>query len=91
MDIKRNGSRPFGKGPSEWFTGTVRIDPLFEAPGQRPWNSAALSERGGSRPSWGHFLGFAKLGRSMFLELSANLSCRPSFALKDESPKANSN
>jgi len=32
MDIKRAGSQPSGKGPSEWFTGTVRIDPLFQAP-----------------------------------------------------------
>jgi hypothetical protein len=32
MDIKRNGSQPSSKGPAEWFTGTVRVDPLFEAP-----------------------------------------------------------
>ena len=31
MDIKRVGSRPSGKGPEEWFTGSVRIDP----PGRR--------------------------------------------------------
>ena len=33
LDIKRNGSRPSGKGPAEYFTGTVRIDPLFAAHG----------------------------------------------------------
>ena len=32
MEIKRVGSQPSAKGPSEWFTGTVRIDPLFQAP-----------------------------------------------------------
>ena len=32
MDIKRNGSQPSSKGPAEYFTGTVRIDPLVEAP-----------------------------------------------------------
>jgi hypothetical protein len=32
MEIKRVGSRPSAKGPAEWFTGTVRIDPLFQAP-----------------------------------------------------------
>jgi hypothetical protein len=32
MDVKRNGSRPSGKGPADYFTGPVRIDPLFEAP-----------------------------------------------------------
>lgn len=30
MDIKRGGSRPSGKGPAEYFTGSVRIDPLIE-------------------------------------------------------------
>jgi hypothetical protein len=32
MEIKKVGSQPSAKGPSEWFTGTVRIDPLFQAP-----------------------------------------------------------
>lgn len=32
MEIKRSGSQPSSKGPAEYFTGTVRIDPLFEAP-----------------------------------------------------------
>ena len=32
MEIKRFGSQPSIKRPSEWFTGTVRIDPLFQAP-----------------------------------------------------------
>jgi len=30
LDIKRNGSQPSGKGPADWFTGAVRIDPLFQ-------------------------------------------------------------
>ena len=32
MEIKRAGTQPSAKGPSDWFTGTVRIDPLFQAP-----------------------------------------------------------
>jgi len=32
MDIKRSGSQPSAKGPAEYFTGTVRVDPLFSAP-----------------------------------------------------------
>ncbi|MGA8780402.1 MAG: cupin domain-containing protein, partial [Terracidiphilus sp.] len=32
MEIKRAGSQASGKGPADWFTGTVRIDPLFAAP-----------------------------------------------------------
>jgi hypothetical protein len=31
MEIKRSGSQPSGKGPADTFTGTVRIDPLFQA------------------------------------------------------------
>lgn len=31
MEIKRNGSQPCNKGPADWFTGTVRIDPLFQS------------------------------------------------------------
>jgi hypothetical protein len=32
MEIKRSGSQPSGKGPMEYCTGTVRVDPLFNAP-----------------------------------------------------------
>jgi hypothetical protein len=32
MEIKRVGSQASAKGPSDWVTGTVRIDPLFQAP-----------------------------------------------------------
>jgi hypothetical protein len=32
MEIKRSGSQPSGKGPAEYFTATVRVDPLFNAP-----------------------------------------------------------
>jgi len=32
MEIKRNGTQPSGQGPEEYFTGTVRVDPLFESP-----------------------------------------------------------
>ena len=32
MEIKQNGSQPSYKGPEDYFTGTVRVDPLFDAP-----------------------------------------------------------
>ena len=32
MEIKRSGSQPPSKGPAEWFSGDVAIDPVFEAP-----------------------------------------------------------
>ena len=31
MEIRRSGSQPSSKGPADWFTGTVRIDPLFDS------------------------------------------------------------
>ena len=32
MEITRSGSQPSGKGPAEYFTGSVRVDPLFQVP-----------------------------------------------------------
>jgi quercetin dioxygenase-like cupin family protein len=43
MEIKRAGSQPSTKGPADWFTGTVRIDPLFQ-PG--PCRDVASGEGG---------------------------------------------
>ena len=52
MDIKRSGSRPSAKGPAEWFTGTVRIDPLFEAPEPARVRGASVTFEPGARTAW---------------------------------------
>ena len=52
MDIKRNGSRPSGKGPAEYFTGTVRIDPLFEAADPARGRGASVTFEPGARTAW---------------------------------------
>jgi quercetin dioxygenase-like cupin family protein len=52
MDIKRSGSQPSGKGPSEYFTGTVRIDPLFEAPDRARAVGASVTFEPGARTAW---------------------------------------
>jgi quercetin dioxygenase-like cupin family protein len=52
MDIKRSGSRPSGKGPSDWFTGTVRIDPLFSAPAPARVGGASVTFEPGARTAW---------------------------------------
>jgi quercetin dioxygenase-like cupin family protein len=52
MDIKRNGSRPSGKGPAEYFTGTVRIDPLFEAADPARGRGASVTFEAGARTAW---------------------------------------
>ena len=52
MDIKRSGSRPSGKGPAEYFTGAVRIDPLFEAPDPARAVGASVTFEPGARTAW---------------------------------------
>ncbi len=52
MEIKRNGSRPSGKGPSDWFTGTVRIDPLFQAEAPARGVGAQVTFEPGARTAW---------------------------------------
>lgn len=52
MDIKRNGSRPSGKGPADWFTGTVRIDPLFDAAEPARVSGASVTFEPGARTAW---------------------------------------
>lgn len=52
MDIIRNGSRPSGKGPGEWFTGSVRIDPLFSANEARRGAAASVTFEPGARTAW---------------------------------------
>ena len=52
MDIFRNGSRPSGKGPADWFTGTVRIDPLISAPQPARVAGAQVTFEPGARTAW---------------------------------------
>ena len=52
MEIKRIGSQASAKGPSEWFTGTVRIDPLFEAPDPAFVQGASVTFEPGARTAW---------------------------------------
>ncbi len=52
MEIKRSGSQPSGKGPDEWFTGTVRIDPLFAAAEPSRVSAALVTFEPGARTAW---------------------------------------
>jgi quercetin dioxygenase-like cupin family protein len=52
MEIKRNGSQPSAKGPADWFTGTVRIDPLFAAPAPARVSGASVTFEPGARTAW---------------------------------------
>ena len=52
MDIKRCGSRPSGKGPEEYFTGAVRVDPLFAAANPARVRGASVTFEPGARTAW---------------------------------------
>jgi quercetin dioxygenase-like cupin family protein len=52
MEIKRAGSQPSGKGPVDWFTGTVRIDPLFQAAAPGRVAGAAVTFEPAARTAW---------------------------------------
>jgi quercetin dioxygenase-like cupin family protein len=52
LEIHRSGSRPSTKGPAEWFTGTVRIDPLIDAAAPARVNSASVTFEPGARTAW---------------------------------------
>jgi quercetin dioxygenase-like cupin family protein len=52
MDIKRVGSQPSGKGQAEYFTGTVRIDPLFDRSDPARVSGASVTFEPGARTAW---------------------------------------
>ena len=52
MEFQRCGSRPSAKGPADWFTGTVRIDPLFDARDPGRASGASVTFEPGARTAW---------------------------------------
>ena len=52
MDIKRAGSQASTKGNSEWFTGTVRVDPLFQTAAPARVAGAKVTFEPGARTAW---------------------------------------
>jgi len=52
MDIKKCGSQPSVKGPADWFTGAVRIDPLFQANPPARAAAASVTFEPGARTAW---------------------------------------
>jgi quercetin dioxygenase-like cupin family protein len=52
MEIKRSGSQPSSKGPAGYFTGTVRVDPLFEASDPARVLGASVTFEPGARTAW---------------------------------------
>ncbi|MGG5821262.1 (R)-mandelonitrile lyase [Falsiroseomonas sp. HW251] len=52
MEIRRAGSEPSGKGPADWFTGSVRLDPLITAPDPARIAAALVTFEPGARTHW---------------------------------------
>lgn len=52
MDIIRAGAQPSAKGPADWFTGTVRIDPLFNPHDAERVQGAQVTFEPGARTAW---------------------------------------
>jgi len=52
MEIRRSGSQPSAKGPADWFTGTVRIDPLYPAVAPARAAGNAVTFEPGARTAW---------------------------------------
>jgi quercetin dioxygenase-like cupin family protein len=68
--ISRAGTQPSVKGPAEYFTGNVRIDPLFPANDSAPFSGAYVTFEPGARSTWHihpkgqHLLVTAGVGRT---------------------------
>ena len=52
MEIRRSGSQPSGKGPADYFTGSVRIDPLFSPLDPARAAGALVTFEPGARTAW---------------------------------------
>ena len=52
MNIKRSGSQPSSPGPANWFTGTVRLDPLFPASAPARASGTSVTFEPGARTAW---------------------------------------
>lgn len=52
MQITRAGTKPSGKGPADWFTGTARIDPLFNPHDAERVQGAQVTFEPGARTAW---------------------------------------
>lgn len=82
MEIKRIGSQPSSKGPSEYFTGTVRIDPLFGAPEPARMACASVTFEPGARTAWHTH----PLGQTLIVTAGFGLAQREGGAIEEIRP-----
>jgi quercetin dioxygenase-like cupin family protein len=72
MEIKRSGSQPSSKGPADWFTGAVRIDPLFQPTDPARTAAASVTFEPGARTAWHTH----PLGQTLIVTAGAGLAQR---------------
>lgn len=72
MDIQRSGSKPSGKGPADYFTGTVRLDPLFQREEPARVAGAHVTFEPGARTAWHTH----PLGQTLIVTSGAGLAQR---------------
>jgi Uncharacterized conserved protein, contains double-stranded beta-helix domain len=82
MDIKRSGSRPSSRGPAEWFTGIVRIDPLFQASDPARAAGASVTFEPGARTAWHTH----PLGQTLVVTFGCGLAQRWGGAIEEIRP-----
>ena len=82
MEIKRSGSQPSSKGPADWFTGTVRIDPLFDAREPARVSGASVTFEPGARTAWHTH----PLGQTLIVTSGSGLAQRESGSIEEVRP-----
>ena len=82
MDIARAGTKPSGKGPSDWFTGIVRIDPLFTAPSPARAAGASVTFEPGARTAWHTH----PLGQTLIVSAGSGLAQREGGPIQEIRP-----
>jgi len=82
MEIKRSGSQPSGRGPAEYFTGTVRIDPLFDPGAPARVVGASVTFEPGARTAWHTH----PLGQTLIVTAGCGLAQRLGEAIEEIRP-----
>ncbi len=82
MEIKRNGSQPSGRGPAEWFTGVVRVDPLFTAPEPARLAGSSVTFEPGARTAWHTH----PLGQTLIVMMGCGLAQREGGPIEEIHP-----
>ena len=72
MEVKKNGTQPSQKGPEEYFTGSVRIDPLSQAHEPSRVSSALVTFEPGARSAW-HWHGATAISSMTHIAIQESL------------------